>query len=334
MTATLEVENLTVRYRRRGGRLRSLVAVDRVSFNVEQGTTFGLVGESGSGKTTVGRAVLGLVKPASGSIKVSGQGVRQLSFRAEIEQARNAQVIFQDPVGSLNPARRIIDTLREPLRIHAHLDRAASMKAAEELGEQVSLPPSLLRRLPHQLSGGQCQRVAIARALAPRPRLVVCDEPVTALDVSTQAQVVNLLADLQAETGVALLFISHDISVVRHMSHRIGVMYAGRIVEMGDAATVADQAAHPYTKALLAAIPVPDPLEQRKRREARRTEGSVFGEDQQPASGGCPYRMRCPWETQICATDEPPLKSISDGHLVACHNAESVIAAGQGPAAG
>lgn len=321
MTAVLEVEDLTVVYGRRSRRRAPVVAVDRVTFSIEEGTTFGLVGESGSGKTTVGRAVLGLVKPTTGRVTVAGRRVRQLSLQAVIEQGRNAQVVFQDPVGSLNPARRIVDAVREPIRIHAGLRRDAAIAAADELGAQVSLAPAVLRRLPHQLSGGQCQRAAIARALAPKPKLVVCDEPVTALDVSTQAQVVNLLADLQEETKVAYLFVSHDISVVRHISDRIGVMYAGRLVEIGDRAAVADAPAHPYTGALLAAVPVPDPERQRARREQRRSAKAGSRDDQPPAVGGCPYRARCPLATDVCAAEEPSLRTLPDGRLVACHHA-------------
>ncbi len=325
MSATLEIDELSVVYGRRRKR-GAIAAVDGVSLVVEEATTFGLVGESGSGKTTVGRAVLGLIKPSGGRITVAGGPVRQLSLRAAVEQGKNAQVVFQDPTGSLNPARLILDSLREPIRIHAHLKRSAAVRAAEELASQVSLPPAVLRRLPHELSGGQSQRAAIARALAPEPRLVVCDEPVTALDVSTQAQVVNLLIDLQRERGMAYLFISHDIAVVRHVSHRIGVMYAGRIVEMGESGPLTEAPAHPYTQALLAAIPVPDPARQRERRELRRAMAVGGGDDQPPAVGGCPYRLRCRWASELCAIEAPTLRDLGHDHLVACHRAEEVAA--------
>ncbi len=327
MSSVLVVEDLTVVYgRRRRGRV---VAVDRLSLQIEEGTTFGLVGESGSGKTTVGRAVLGLVRPASGRILVDGGPVQHLALRAAIEQGKKAQVVFQDPTGSLNPARLVLDTLREPLRIHERLKRDASTRAAEALGEKVSLAPGMLRRLPYQLSGGQNQRAAIARALAPTPRLVVCDEPVTALDVSTQAQVINLLVDLQRQTRVAYLFISHDISVVRHVSHRIGVMYAGRLVEVGDASSVSTSPSHPYTQALLAAVPVPDPARQRERRSRRRALAGAAVDDALPATGGCPYRLRCPWTDEVCQRVEPQLRPVGEDHLVACHHAERAVLAGQ-----
>jgi oligopeptide/dipeptide ABC transporter ATP-binding protein len=302
-----------------------VVAVDRLSLNIEEGTTFGLVGESGSGKTTVGRAVLGLIRPASGRISVAGEPVRHLALRAAVAQGKKAQVVFQDPAGSLNPARLVLDTLREPLRIHGRLKREASTRAAEALGGQVSLAPGMLRRLPYQLSGGQNQRAAIARALAPGPRLVVCDEPVTALDVSTQAQVVNLLVDLQHRSGVAYLFISHDISVVRHVSHRIGVIYAGRLVEVGESSSVSDSPSHPYTQALLAAIPVPDPARQRERRAGRRSLLGTAADDALPADGGCSYRLRCPWADEVCQRVDPELQSVTEDHLVACHHAERVL---------
>ncbi len=324
MTSVLEVEDLTVVYGRRSRRREPVVAVNRVTFSVEEGTTFGLVGESGSGKTTVGRAILGLIRPTAGRVTVAGSRVRPLSLRAAVAQGRSAQVIFQDPLGSLNPARRVVDSVSEPIRIYGGLRGDAAIVEVERLGTQVNLPPTLLRRLPHQLSGGQCQRAAVARAIASRPKLVVCDEPVTALDVSTQAQVINLLADLQEETDVAYLFISHDISVVRHVSDRVGVMYAGQLVEVGDCSAITDRPTHPYTRALLLAVPMADPKQQRGRRDERRAVAVGADDLRQPVTEGCPYRLRCPMATTICAAEAPALRPLADGRLVACHHASEV----------
>lgn len=324
-TYALEVDDLTVVHKVRGAGWRRpsrLVAADHVTFRIEPGTTFGLVGESGSGKTTVARAVLGLVPQATGTVRVAGHDIRP--GRVPPEARRDMQAIFQNPAASLNPARRVIESICEPLRVHMGLDRAGREEAADLLCAQVHLGPQVIRRLPHELSGGQCQRAAIARSLAPSPRLIVCDEPITALDVSTQAKVINLLVDLQDQLGVALLLVSHNISIVRHVSKAIGVMYMGRLVEIGDAEAVADSPSHPYTQSLLDAVPVPDPIAQRQRRSRRRAVSAEKPVVADIATDvlGCPYHRRCPLASDICSLEKPELLPRGDdGRLVACHHA-------------
>lgn len=322
-TPLLHVEHLDVIYpgSRRGLRREPMRAVNDVSFDVSAGETLGLVGESGAGKSTVGRAILGLIRPTGGRVLIDGKDVARGGRHYTLAQRAVAQVVFQDPTASLNPARTIGDTLGEPLRIHRRLRRGASRRAAMSLCQQVSLSPDMVSRLPSALSGGQRQRAAIARALAPEPRLIVCDEPVTALDVSTQAQVVNLLADLQDQTGVALLFISHDLSVVRHLAQRTGVMYAGNLVETGPTNLVCGAPAHPYTHALLASVPVADPIRQRRRRQERQdAAASTEPAQSRRIDVGCPYAPRCPRATDICRATAPPLVPFGDGRSVACYH--------------
>lgn len=279
MTAPLlDVRDLRVEYRG-GGMLAlnrsSVTAVDGVSFTIAEGETFGLVGESGSGKSTTGRAILRLVDASSGSVVFAGDEVTTMDRRALLHYRTEVQVVFQDPWSSLNPRRRVGDTLADPLKRHGVATSARARRTAvNELLDQVGLATYFAERLPRELSGGQRQRVGIARALAVRPRLIVCDEAVSALDVSTQAQVINLLLDLQKELGLSYLFIAHDLSVVHHMSHRIGVMSAGALVEVGDAEQVYRAPVHPRTQALLEAEPVPDPALQRARRVERRERAS------------------------------------------------------------
>lgn len=268
MTTVLEVSDLRVAYPGRGFRVRPHEVLHGVSLTVGQGETLGVVGESGSGKTTIGRSVLGLVAPSGGTVRFQGNDVTRAGRKERRALARDIQVVFQDPYSSLNPALTIGDILTEPLIVQGTAAGEARRRVAELL-DQVGLPEDASRRLPREFSGGQRQRVAIARALAPAPRLIVCDEPVSALDLTTQARVLDLLVDIQRHTGVAYLFISHDLTVIRHVSHRVSVIHRGDIVETGPAGVVTTAPEHPYTQRLLLAAPVADPTEQRRRREAR-----------------------------------------------------------------
>lgn len=272
----LEVEDLRVSFPGRGFRAKPVEVLHGVSLDVSEGETLGLVGESGSGKTTIGRAVLGLVKPSSGSIRFDGREISGLSTRERRPLARHIQVVFQDPYTSLNPSLTIGDILAEPLVVQGYTSRDARQRVRTLL-DQVGLPSDAIERLPREFSGGQRQRVAIARALAPSPKLIVCDEPVSGLDLSTQARVLDLLIDIQRSTGVAYLFVSHDLAVVRHISHRVAVLYRGDLVETGGGAEVTANPQHPYTQRLLLAAPVADPTLQRQRREERRRASA--GED-------------------------------------------------------
>lgn len=265
----LEIEDLRVSFPGRGLRARPNEVLHGISLDVGAGETLGLVGESGSGKTTIGRAVLGLVKPSGGAIRFAGQDITALGGRARRGLSSHIQVVFQDPYTSLNPSMLIGDILAEPLIVHGATGRDARARVRALL-DRVGLPGDAVDRLPREFSGGQRQRIAIARALAPGPKLIVCDEPVSALDLSTQALVLDLLVEIQRETGVAYLFVSHDLAVVRHISHRVAVLYRGDLVETGDAATVTSSPSHPYTQKLLLAAPVADPRLQRERREERR----------------------------------------------------------------
>jgi len=265
----LDVRDLRVDYPGHRRRDRAVRAVDGVSLSIRPGQTLGLVGESGSGKSTIGKAILGLVRPVAGQITFQGEDITVLPPGRRRLLSRHIQVVFQDPYGSLNPARTIGQTIAEPLQVWHRLSRAELDARVCELLAQVGLPAGAMHRYPAQFSGGQRQRIAIARALAPGPRLVVCDEPVSALDVSVQAQVLNLLLELQQRHGLSYLFVSHDMSVVRHVSHRVAVMRAGRIVEEGPVEILTGRPRHPYTRALLAAAPVPDPAEQAARRRRR-----------------------------------------------------------------
>ena len=261
----LTVTDLSVAFPQ--GRGRSFQALKDVSFEVKAGETVGLVGESGSGKTTIGRVILGMTPATAGRIEFDGEDITQASRSRRRALARDIQVVFQDPYGSLNPTRTIGETLAEPLLMDRKLTRIEKSQRIADVLARVGMPTDTAQRYPAQFSGGQRQRIAIARAVIARPRLVVCDEPVSALDLSVQAQVLNLLSELQKSLGLALLFISHDLTVVRHVCHRTLVLYKGEIVERGDARAVHEHPQHPYTKALLAAAPVPDPIEQRRRRE-------------------------------------------------------------------
>ena len=267
-TPLLTVSDLTVEFAQT--RAKVFRALDRVSFDVNPGETVGLVGESGSGKTTIGRVILGMVPATSGKVIFAGEDITTASRMRRKQLARDIQVVFQDPYGSLNPARTVGDTLAEPLAMDTSLSRADRSARIADVLTRVGMPPDTATRYPAQFSGGQRQRIAVARAVIARPRLIVCDEPVSALDLSVQAQVLNLLNELQKSMGLALLFISHDLTVVRHVSHRTLVLYNGEIVERGETQALQAAPKHPYTQALLAAAPVPDPNEQRRRREAWR----------------------------------------------------------------
>jgi len=299
-----------------GGPAAQVKAVDGVSFDIDNAETLGLVGESGCGKTTVGRLLLRLIEPGSGSIRIGGESLSALDSSALRRFRRTAQIVFQDPFGSLDPRMTIGRSIEEPMKIHALFDRAGRRARAAELLEMVGLSPSYAGRYPHEFSGGQRQRIGIARALSSAPQFVVCDEVVSALDVSVQAQIVNLLKDLQHKLGVSYLFIAHDLSVVRQIAARVVVMYLGKLVEIGPTAALYRSPRHPYTKALLAAVPRAMPGYVRR---APPLVGDIPSPIDPPS--GCRFRTRCPIATPLCAEREPPLRELADRQLVACHHA-------------
>jgi oligopeptide/dipeptide ABC transporter ATP-binding protein len=298
-------------------------AVDDVSFAIEQGETLGLVGESGCGKSTLGRAILRLYEPTAGRVVFDGQDITHLSDGDLRPLRRRMQMVFQDPFASLNPRHSVGRIVGEPLRIHSISGRGETGARVRELLSLVGLPPDAVGRYPHEFSGGQRQRIGVARALALNPEFLVCDEPVSALDVSIQAQIINLMEQLQSDLGLTYLFIAHDLAVVRHISDRIAVMYLGKIVEVAPADDLYDNPLHPYTITLLSSIPIPDP-----RVERRRTPIRVQGDLPSPANppAACRFHTRCPFvQPTRCAEDEPPLRAL-DGQLVACHYAEDIKA--------
>jgi oligopeptide/dipeptide ABC transporter ATP-binding protein len=288
-------------------------AVDDISFDIKKGETFGLVGESGCGKTTAGRAVLRLLEPDAGTIKFDGIDLRSLGPQELRRRRRDMQIIFQDPYASLNPRMTIRAIVGEPFVIHGTGGSDRDDQVATLL-KTVGLDPSVMNRYPHEFSGGQRQRIGIARALALRPKLIVADEPVSALDVSIQAQIINLLADLQQQFGLTYLFISHAIPVIEHISTRIGVMYLGKLVEVGTSAQICLSPKHPYTQALLSAVPIPDPAAKKQRIVLT---GDVPTPINPPT--GCRFHTRCPIAVERCKIEEPPLRPLPDGRDAACH---------------
>ena len=316
----LEVRNLVKHFQVGGGlfggRAGLVRAVDDVSFSIHRGETLGLVGESGCGKTTTGRCVLQLERPTSGQVLFEGRDLTTVGPAELRAVRRHIQVIFQDPYSSLNPRMTVGQIIAEPLAVHNIVTSAAARRArVRDLLAKVGLLPQHDGRYPHQLSGGQRQRVGVARALALEPKLIICDEPVSALDVSIQAQIINLLEDLQSEFGLTYLFIAHDLAVVRHISDRIAVMYLGKIVELADRKTLYDDPLHPYTRALLSAVPIPDP-----ELEAQRERVVLRGEVPSPLNppSGCVFHPRCPIAVDRCRQAVPELREIKPGHWAAC----------------
>jgi peptide/nickel transport system ATP-binding protein len=313
----LEVTDLVKHYPVRGGVLRRQVgtvhAVDGVSFSLAPGETLGLVGESGCGKSTVARSVLRLVEPSSGEIRLNGEAITRLSKSELRPYRRSMQIVFQDPFASLNPRMTAGDIVGEPLSVHGLASGERKQERVAELFQQVGLRPDQMKNYPHQFSGGQRQRICIARALSLGPSLIVCDEPVSALDVSIQAQVINLLIDLQRQRNFSYLFIAHDLAVVAHISHRVAVMYLGRIVEIADKAELFANPRHPYTQALLASVPVANP---RVKRLTPLVEGDVPSPINPPS--GCAFHTRCRYAMDRCKLERPPLVDASARHQVAC----------------
>ncbi|HMX06692.1 MAG TPA: ATP-binding cassette domain-containing protein [Microthrixaceae bacterium] len=310
----LRVENLVVDFP--AGRGRKVSAVANVSFDVAQGETLGLVGESGCGKSTTGRAIMQLPRPTRGSVRLDGTELTALKG-AELRQVRpRMQMIFQDPISSLNPRRTVSQIVGEPLSIWKTGDAASRTAKVEEVLTAVGVDPAAAaERKPHEFSGGQCQRISIARAVITDPQLIICDEPVSALDVSVQAQILNLLEDMKASYGLTLVFVAHDLAVVKNVSDRIAVMYLGKMCEIGPPDALFDRPAHPYTDALVAAIPLPDPTVDTS------TLPHLGGELPSPLDppSGCRFRTRCPRAQELCASAEPQMQKIAEGHYVACH---------------
>jgi oligopeptide/dipeptide ABC transporter ATP-binding protein len=333
----LQVKNLVKHFPLRGGvfsKVHSYVrAVDDISFDIDEGETLGIVGESGCGKSTAGRAILRLIEPTSGEVIYKGTNILKIDREEMRKLRREMQIIFQDPYASLNPRMTVGSIVGEPLTIHRISKGKEREDQVVKILECVGLRAEHMRRYPHEFSGGQRQRIGIARALALKPKLIIADEPVSALDVSIQAQVINLLQDLQKEFGIAYMVISHDLSVIQHICDRIAVMYLGELVEIADADELIMSPRHPYTEALLSAVPVPDPVATKKK-ERIILRGDVPSPVNPPS--GCRFHTRCPYKEDICSTDAPPLKVISSGHLTACHFADKIFGASKSgaPAAG
>ncbi|MGN6030749.1 MAG: ABC transporter ATP-binding protein [Thermomicrobiales bacterium] len=317
----LDVKNLVMHFPLTQGiifqrKVGAVQAVDGVSFQVKKGETLGLVGESGCGKSTTGRAILQLYKPTSGEVNFNGRDLTKLDGNEMRKMRRHLQMVFQDPYASLNPRMTVGNIVSEPMQIHKLVEKNQRTQRVQELLQTVGLNPYFANRYPHEFSGGQRQRVGIARALAANPDFIVCDEPVSALDVSIQAQVVNLLEDLQDQFGLTYLFIAHDLSVVRHISDRVAVMYLGKIVEMADRNELYDDPLHPYTKALLSAVPIPDPVIEKKRERIILT-GDVPSPINPPS--GCHFHTRCPYVMDVCKQIDPIFADQGRDHWVACH---------------
>jgi oligopeptide/dipeptide ABC transporter ATP-binding protein len=336
-TPLIEVEHLKLHFPVKQGVLidrevARVHAVDDVTFALSEGETLGLVGESGCGKTTLSRALMRLIDPTEGAIRFGGKDITQAGRKEMEPLRREMQMVFQDPFASLNPRKRVGQIIGAPLQLHGTEKDQIEPKVRELLG-RVGLAPEHLTRYPHEFSGGQRQRIGVARALALEPRLIVLDEPVSALDVSVQAQIINLLDDLQDDFRLTYLFVAHDLSVVRHVSDRIAVMYLGKLMEVSPAEELYTKPIHPYTTALLAAVPIPDPNENRARERI-----VVSGEPPNPIDppSGCVFHPRCPRATEVCKTVEPPLTRYPNGHLAACHHplnvsAEEISAAQRDP---
>ncbi len=317
----LDVKNLVMHFPLTQGiifqrKVGAVQAVDGISLSVKKGETLGLVGESGCGKSTTGRAILQLYKPTSGEVNFNGRDLTKLDSGEMRKMRRHLQMVFQDPYASLNPRMTVGNIVSEPMQIHKLVPKGERTQRVQELLQTVGLNPYFANRYPHEFSGGQRQRVGIARALAANPDFIVCDEPVSALDVSIQAQVVNLLEDLQEQFGLTYLFIAHDLSVVRHISDRVAVMYLGKIVELADRNELYDDPLHPYTKALLSAVPIPDPVIE-KRRERIILTGDVPSPINPPS--GCHFHTRCPYVMEVCKKIDPIFADQGRSHFVACH---------------
>ncbi len=318
------VEGLAKHFAVRGGSFfarssGAVRAVDEVSFAIRSGETLGLVGESGCGKSTVGRLILRLIEPTAGRILFAGTDIAQLSPRDLLAVRRSMQIVFQDPYSSLNPRMTVEEIVLEPLYIQGERPGPEMRRRAEKLLETVGLPKRAIARYPHEFSGGQRQRIGIARAIAPQPKFIVCDEAVSALDVSIQAQIVNLLQDLQQEFGLSYLFIAHDLAVVKHISDRVAVMYLGKVVEIAEKRALYAAPRHPYTQALLASIPAPHP---RLRRQRQRLTGELPSALAPPP--GCRFHTRCPHARERCRSDVPELRTLADGHQAACHFVDQI----------
>ncbi|MDN3015084.1 dipeptide ABC transporter ATP-binding protein [Paenibacillus sp. BSR1-1] len=314
----LEIQNLKTYYPVKGGFFKRTIghvkAVDNISFEIKRGETLGLVGESGCGKSTAGRTILRLLKPTEGSILFEGKNITRVSGKSLREIRQDMQMVFQDPYASLNPMQMVGDIIAEPIYNYSKKSKAELKQEVMDLLEKVGLPPEAYFKYAHEFSGGQRQRIGIARALALRPKLIIADEPVSALDVSVQSQVLNLLKDLQEEFELTFLFIAHDLSVVKHMSDRIGVMYLGNMVEIADKNSLYAEPLHPYTQALISAIPSPDP---RQKKERIILKGDVPSPINPPS--GCPFHPRCPMAMEECTKQKPALKEVKPSHRVACH---------------
>jgi oligopeptide transport system ATP-binding protein len=320
--ALLSVEDLKVHFPIKGGVLGTtsahVRALDGVSFDLKPGETLGIVGESGCGKSTLGRAVLRLIKSTEGRVVWAGKDLFGLGQKALRAERRQMQIIFQDPLASLDPRMSVETIIGKPLRIfHPELGRADVRSRVFETMNQVGLAASMANRYPHEFSGGQCQRIGIARAIILKPKLIVCDEPVSALDVSIQAQIINLLMELQRSLGVSLLFISHNLAVVRHISHRVMVLYLGKVMEIAERDDFYARPLHPYSQALISAVPIADP-----KLERGRPRGLLQGDIPSPINppSGCRFRTRCPKATAVCAEQEPAMRDYGVGHFAACHH--------------